>query len=151
MLAAALMTIMLGLEGCRSCSGREKAGGGGRDGDSQIVTGVTDAHNARNSLDVYGDYESVEFDWNGYRVRSIITLSEDGYERGIWTVAGSEYDPLEYEAGLFSWNDEGNTITLEFAMGNNRYFVGENRLITLDDKGRQATDETLIFRMAEAE
>lgn len=142
---AGILLLMVCVAGCRSRNAKTTVGDGSSAAQEPETRGG-DAHNARNSLDVDGLYVGSEFEWNGYSVRRIISLSGEEYERGIWTVEGNEHDPLEFEAGPIVWNEEGNTLTLEFAMGDNRYFVGENILITLDNKGRKTKDESLILK-----
>jgi copper homeostasis protein (lipoprotein) len=44
------------------------------------------------------------------------------------------------EKGLYSWNKEGNTITLNGIKNSpNQYFIGENKLIQLDANGNRIT------------
>lgn len=105
------------------------------------LTGTTQlpADNSRNSLDWEGVYRGVLPCADCEGITTMISLSKNQTYRLTMTHTGNEGRNTTY-SGKFSWNDQGNIITLENAgtMPAN-YLVGENRLIQLDRSGNQIT------------
>lgn len=97
------------------------------------------AHNAQNSLDVDGKYSGMLPTASGEGMDVIIILSGDKYEKTM-TYIGKKKEPFTSK-GTFSWNKEGNTITLSGEDVPNQYFVGENTLTQLDVEGKRITGE----------
>ena len=95
------------------------------------------AHDARNSLDWAGTYRGTLPCADCPGIETIVTLANDGTYR-----TRSRYlersVPVSSEQGRFSWNEGGNTITLDGRQPA-RYFVGENRLIRLAQDGSRIT------------
>ena len=91
-------------------------------------------HNSRNALDWAGVYEGMLpcADCPGIQTR--LSLQQDG--RFELSMRYLERQVAPYvSTGSFSWNADGNTITLEGAGGAAMYRVGEGRLLQLDRDG----------------
>jgi copper homeostasis protein (lipoprotein) len=106
-----------------------------------LNTQVIDHHNARTSLDYVGVYRGILPCADCPGIETIIYLNEnDTYtlstkylERGVKVFENK---------GNYTWNKEGNTITLSnITSGPNMYFVGENTLTQLDMDGNRITGE----------
>jgi copper homeostasis protein (lipoprotein) len=102
---------------------------------------VIDHHNARTSLDYVGVYRGILPCADCPGIETILYLNEnDTYtlstkylERGVKVFENK---------GNYTWNKEGNTITLSnITSGPNMYFVGENTLTQLDMDGNKITGE----------
>lgn len=99
-----------------------------------------------------GDTSKTSLDWDGrYRgvvpcadcegIETAITLSKDGRYILQTRYLGKEASAREV-GGTFSWNAEGNTITLAGVIDRPaQYLVGENVLIQLALNGRRITGE----------
>lgn len=100
-----------------------------------------DDHNALTSLDFMGIYEGLLpcADCEGVQIEIELGVG-NSYVKKL-TFLGSENNEVIENHGAFSWNDEGNTITLEGEDAPNRYFVGENTLIQLDLDGNRISGE----------
>lgn len=96
-------------------------------------------HNSRNTLDWQGSYTGVTpcADCEGIKVT--ILLKDSTYEAS-YLYMGKKEATVEQFSGKFTWNEEGNTITLETAEIPPYYKVGENKLIQLDMEGNLITD-----------
>ena len=150
-LVATVLLIMAGTTGCR---GRRGAAANEGEAAVETIQGLTesavDMHNAHNSLDVDGLYRSSEFTMNGFLVWEGIILDGDSYERAYFPAGEKVQESLRQEAGTVSWIDAGNTITLDSAIEPNGYFVGENKLIPLDRKGRKVeSPERVLMKVEE--
>jgi len=101
-----------------------------------------DSHSANVSLDYWGTYKGVLPcpDCDGIDVEIVL-------EEGNTFVSKSKYigkgdGTIIEEKGSFTWNKEGNTITLAGVKNiPNQYFVGENQLFQLDAEGKRITGE----------
>ncbi len=95
-----------------------------------------DMHNAANALDVIGTYTGTLpcADCEGIETE-IQLLDGNAYDIKM-TYKGKSDKPVEH-AGAYSWNDAGNTITLDGQEAPNKYFVGENVLFKLDMEGKR--------------
>ncbi|MDO6526033.1 copper resistance protein NlpE N-terminal domain-containing protein [Motilimonas sp. 1_MG-2023] len=98
---------------------------------------VVDAANARSSLD-----------WNGV-YRGILPCDDcDGIEVFIELKPNNTYalsrkflgkmGVAVVEAAPFTWNDAGNTITIE---GGTQFFIGENKMWLVDENGERLMDD----------
>lgn len=107
---------------------------------SDIAKNVGDGHNAKNSLDYKGTYkgEIPAADASGIIVS--ITLSDSTYVKTMKYVGKG--DETFEDKGKYTWNEEGNTITLRDVKGEpDMYFVGENTLTMLDMEGKKITGD----------
>lgn len=124
-----------------SCNNKPKEGpadGAVLEG-ADTVTVVADEHNAMNSLDYKGVYKGVLPTASGSGMDVMIELSDSTYNKKILYVGKG--DKAIYTKGAYSWNKEGNTITLEGEDKPNQYFVGENTLTQLDIDGNKIKGE----------
>ncbi|PXV63349.1 putative lipoprotein NlpE involved in copper resistance [Dysgonomonas alginatilytica] len=106
---------------------------------SDTVPVVVDEHNAMNSLDYKGVYKGVLPTASGSGMDVMIELADSTYNKKILYVGKG--DKAFYTKGSYSWNKEGNTITLEGEEKPNQYFVGENTLTQLDIDGNKIKGE----------
>lgn len=107
-----------------------------------------DEHNAVTSLDFMGIYEGVLPCADCEGIQTVIELGVgNSYVKKV-TYLGKENSEVIETQGTFSWNDEGNTITLDSEPAPNQYFVGENVLFHLDiDGNRIAGDLADKYRL----
>ena len=102
---------------------------------------VVDGHNAQNSLDWAGTYQSVQpcADCEGIEV--ILTLNKDQtyIRKSTYLGVKAKNVPATEEKGTFEWDESGLMIQLSASSdaGPNRYRVGENQIIQLDMDGKQ--------------
>lgn len=89
-----------------------------------------DGHNAQNALDYEGTYKGL---LGEAKDTLTIQLKENSFVIMVKDSAGN----IQRTLGKYSWNKEGNTVTLEGAGENNRFFVGENTLLLLDQEGKR--------------
>ncbi|MCF1752899.1 copper resistance protein NlpE [Mariniradius sediminis] len=100
-----------------------------------------DEHNAVTSLDFMGIYEGVLPCADCEGIQTVIELGVgNSYVKKV-TYLGKENSEVIETQGTFSWNDEGNTITLDSEPAPNQYFVGENVLFHLDMDGNRITGD----------
>lgn len=100
-----------------------------------------DEHNAVTSLDFMGTYEGILPCADCEGSQTVIELGVgNSYVKRI-TYLGKENSEVIETQGTFSWNDEGNTITLDSEPAPNQYFVGENVLFHLDMDGNRITGD----------
>lgn len=97
------------------------------------------AHNARNSLDWAGAYRGALPCADCEGIETVVILESDGtYNiQSKYLDKGAE---IFSEQGSFTWNEEGNTVTLEGEQPV-QYFVGENRLTRRALDGSRITGE----------
>ena len=98
-------------------------------------TAVPDpAHNSRNAVDWAGTYEGVTpcADCPGIRMR--LSLEPDG-RFALSTQYLDRQPAAQTVRGPFTWNDAGDTVTLEGEGGGRQFRVGEGRLLLLDRDG----------------
>lgn len=99
------------------------------------ISQAADEHNSRNSLDWDGIYLGVLPCADCPGIQTTIHLNRNGtytFKRKYFSKNDSTYA----HTGTFTWNEAGNTIAL--AAGDRDtvyYFVGENTLIPVDEKG----------------
>lgn len=101
--------------------------------DSTVVQ--VDEHNAKNSLDYIGTYKGNLPCADCESIETTIALNEDSYVKE--TVYKGKSDKVFKETGAYTWNADGNTITLSGSEAPNQYFVGEGVLFHLDADGKR--------------
>lgn len=101
---------------------------------------IDNAHNSKNSLEWYGSYTGVIpcADCPGINIQ--ITLNEDETYQLSYQYIDSKSTPESF-SGKFTWDETGNTITLDIKDIPPYYKVGENKLIQLDMEGNPITGE----------
>ncbi|WPP51367.1 copper resistance protein NlpE N-terminal domain-containing protein [Catalinimonas niigatensis] len=98
-------------------------------------------HNNANALDWSGSYIGTLPCADCAGIETRLTLHEDLSYLIQTTYLGKEDNAFEQE-GSFSWNADGNTITLsKMVDGPRQYFVGENTLTQLDQEGNRITGD----------
>lgn len=97
------------------------------------------AHNARNALDWAGTYRGVLPCADCEGIETVIVLAYDETYSSSSKYLGKSNAPFS-EQGNFTWNEAGNTITLE-SPSPAQYFVGENQLIRLARDGSRITGD----------
>ncbi len=99
-----------------------------------------DMHNARIALDYVGSYSGVLpcADCEGIRTE-VILVDESQFIRKTQYIG--QDDMVFEESGIYTWDEAGNTITLEGADEPNQYFVSENRIFHLDKDGNRIEGE----------
>ena len=98
------------------------------------------AHTSQNSLDWEGTYRGVLPCSDCTGIQSTITLKKDG-TFVLKTKYLGKSDSVFEDSGKFSWNEQGNVVTLTPALKGSptQYFVGEGHLNQLDAKGTEAS------------
>lgn len=100
---------------------------------------VYDTHTAATSLDYKGSYYGVLPCADCEGIETVLTLSDESKYTLIRKYLGKEVKEIKSE-GTFSFNKEGNTISLKNEKNTaNQYFVSENKLTALDVKGNKIT------------
>lgn len=102
---------------------------------SDIAKNMSNEHNAKNSLDIFGTYEGTLPTANGEGMKTVVTLGDGTFTKTI-TYIGKK-DSTSEEKGNYTWDNSGNVITLENSTPPNKYFVGENTLTQLDMDGNK--------------
>ncbi len=97
-----------------------------------------DEHSAQNALDYWGTYSGTLPCADCEGIETEIELRQDNTYTKKATYIGKSNDVLE-SSGTFSWNNEGNSITLLNEDEPNQYFVEENVLFHLDKEGNRIT------------
>jgi len=114
-----------------ACGGNQQTGTSAADG----------AHNSQNALDWDGAYRGIIPCADCPGIQTTVYLNKDLTYRMTMKYLEREGAQLEY-TGKFSWNDKGNTITLESNSNQTtKFFVGENTLTQLDEAGNKITGE----------
>lgn len=101
--------------------------------------GAAGGDNSRNSLDWDGAYRGILPCADCRGIQNTVYLNKDLSYRVKLRYLGKENNDVEY-SGTFTWNTEGNTITLDKAGSNSTptsYLVGENTLTQLDVSGKK--------------
>ncbi|GHT38081.1 copper resistance protein [Bacteroidia bacterium] len=97
-----------------------------------------DSHTSRTSLNYQGVYKGTVPCADCEGIQTVITLGENDFT--LETVYLGKDKTVYKESGVYSWNDDGQRITLEGVKNApNQYFVGENRLYQLDMEGNWIT------------
>ena len=101
---------------------------------------ITDHHTSQNSLSYHGTYQGTVPCASCEGIQTVIILGENDYK--LETVYLGKDSTVYKEAGTYSWNADGQVITLAgIENGPNQYFVGENYLIQLDMDGNKITGD----------
>jgi uncharacterized lipoprotein NlpE involved in copper resistance len=102
---------------------------------------ISDEHNAMNSLDYLGIYKGVLPCADCEGIETIVELgSGNSYSKKITYLGKNNQEVIE-SSGTFTWNEAGNTITLNDEEAPNQYFVGENVLFHLDMEGNRISGD----------
>ncbi|MDF2189867.1 copper resistance protein NlpE N-terminal domain-containing protein [Paraflavitalea sp. CAU 1676] len=129
---------------CDSPTPASKEGPGSTDSAATTTTGnvpaADQAHNSNNSLDWDGIYRGVLPCADCPGIQTTIYLNRDLTYLRRTKYLERPVTPAD-EKGKFTWNAEGNTITLESASGPAKYFVGERTLTQLDLNGAKITGD----------
>ncbi|SNS15560.1 NlpE N-terminal domain-containing protein [Belliella buryatensis] len=107
----------------------------------EIPDDFIDHHTAMTSLDYMGIYKGVLPCADCEGIETIIELgSGNSYVKKVIYLGKGDQKVIE-SGGTFTWNDDGNTITLNEEDAPNMYFVGENVLFHLDLDGNRIEGE----------
>src|SRR5215813_1188796 len=87
-------------------------------------------HNSRNSLDWDGTYEGVLPCADCVGTKTRLTLNPDDSYRLVTQAEGSQ-NAEKSVSGVFTWQPNGNAITLDERGGRQQFSVGEGRLTLL--------------------
>lgn len=99
---------------------------------------VNDDHNAKNSLDYIGMYQGILPCADCEGIETSILLEDDKNYVLKTNYLGKKNSATNEVRGVYSWNEEGNTIILAgIENAPNHYFVGENYLTQLDMEGNK--------------
>ena len=100
---------------------------------------ASDTHTSANSLDWQGTYKGTLPCADCQGIQTELTLNNDNTYVLSTKYLGKD-SISNVENGSFSWNKEGNAITLADAKNKpGQYFVGENRVTQLDMSGNKIT------------
>jgi len=103
----------------------------------KIDSTFSDGHNSSNSLEVEGKYKGILPCADCGGIETEIILNKNRSYVKLTKYLGKHGKVFEVK-GFYSWNNEGNTITLSgISNAPNQYFVGENKLIQLDMEGKR--------------
>jgi len=94
-------------------------------------------HNSRNSLDWAGTYEGVLPCAACQGTTTSLTLNSDGSYRLVTRAQGSQ-NAEKSVSGVFTWQPDGNAISLDERGGRQQFSVGEGRLTLLHPEGGAA-------------
>ncbi|WP_020402151.1 copper resistance protein NlpE [Gracilimonas tropica] len=98
-------------------------------------------HTSQNSLNWSGAYSGILPCASCEGIENALVLHSDGsYSLSLTYLGEDEPNTFETE-GSFSWNEAGNTITLENEEVPNQYFVGENYIAKLDANGERISGD----------
>lgn len=99
---------------------------------------VNDDHNAKNSLDYIGMYQGILPCADCEGIETSILLEDDKNYVLKTNYLGKKNSATNEVRGVYSWNEEGNTIILAgIENAPNRFFVGENYITQLDMDGNK--------------
>lgn len=139
-LLIAVTVVTFALSACGNKNKLTKEDESSVDEFTRIAQQVKNEHNAQNSLDYVGTYSGKLPTASGEGMNVTIVLgNDDSYTKTIEYI--DKKDRKFDEKGKYSWNEAGNTVTLNGAERPNQYFVGENTLTQLDIEGKRITGE----------
>ena len=99
-------------------------------------TTTIDSHTSEIALDWIGVYEGTIPCADCEGIETMIELKEDNYYISHYKYLGKQGDNNEFtNEGPFTWNDDGNSISLQAEGEPTQYKVGENNLILLNADG----------------
>ena len=132
-LLLSVITLMIGMSACKPTQNTN----------TTEETTATISDNSQNALDWEGTYSGTIpcDDCIGIGVQ--IDLKNDNVYNMTLTYKGKEVEPINL-SGAFSWNKEGNTITLAKSDYPSQLSVGENQLFVLDKDGKKITVEEIV-------
>ena len=132
-LLVSIITLAIGMTACKPTQNAK----------TDEDTAVTIGDNSQNSLDWEGTYSGVIpcVDCDGIGVQ--VNLKNDNTYNMTLTYRGKGVEPTNL-SGAFSWNKEGNTITLAKSDYPSQLFVGENQLFVLDKDGKKIMVEGIV-------
>lgn len=139
-----LLTLLTLLISFAACSTTQESAAAEEAAASESSAETADpAHNARNALGYYGSYEGMLpcASCEGIEIRLTLYPQRQYHMETVYTGRSEEVIVNE---GQFSWNEAGNTITLEGIESEERaaqFFVAENRLMQLDSDGERITGD----------
>ena len=108
---------------------------------SDTLISVSVVDNSMNSLDWQGTYSGTVPCADCAGIETSLTLKGDNSFSLKTNYIGKPGSASE-EKGNFSWNNEGNTISLSGITNKpNQYFVGENKIIQLDLSGNRISGD----------
>ncbi|MDP2158902.1 MAG: copper resistance protein NlpE N-terminal domain-containing protein [Flavobacterium sp.] len=129
---AALVVVMC------SCAKKEKAQDITEEVTDSLEVVAPDMHTANISLDYMGYYSGVTPCADCEGIETSISLEDEKNYVLKTKYLGKKETKVNEQRGLYTWNDTGNTITLEgIENGPTQYFVGENTLTQLDLEGNK--------------
>lgn len=102
------------------------------------VTNPTPGDTSQNSLDYDGIYRGTIPCADCEGIKATVYLMRNNTFKTVYEYLGRDVKPFE-TSGTFTWNEEGNTVTLKSANDATSYFVGENTLTQLDQDGKKMT------------
>ncbi|WP_103663678.1 copper resistance protein NlpE [Gracilimonas amylolytica] len=109
--------------------------------DPEVPQAIPDDHTSQNALDWYGSYSGLLPCASCEGIKTTLVLNANGsYSLTLNYLGESEPNTFETQ-GSFSWNEAGNTITLENKEAPNQYYVGENYIAKLDMEGNRVTGD----------
>lgn len=101
-----------------------------------------DSHTSEIALDWLGVYVGILPCADCEGIETMIELKEDNYYISHYKYLGKPGVENEFSnEGPFTWNDDGNSISLQAEGAPTQYKVGENYLILLDDNGEVNTGD----------
>ena len=104
---------------------------------SQQKTTEPDSHTSKVALDVAGTYRGTLPCADCEGIKTTIVLSPDNtFTSRSEYLSNKGTDKFETE-GKYTWNEDGNTITLKDEKNAIQYLVGENTLTQLDQNGKK--------------
>ena len=98
---------------------------------------IVDGHNARNALDYAGIYTGILPCADCAGIEIWIEITYESTYRKKTRYLGKDDSTVYQSEGSFTWDEAGNTITLQGVEAPNKYFVSENYLIHLDLEGKR--------------
>lgn len=105
-----------------------------------------DAHTSQMALDWAGVYEGTMPCADCEGIETVIELKSDLTYVAKYTYLGKlEGENVFKNEGSFTWNDDGNSISLLAEGEPTQYKVGENQIILLDRDGKVNTGELTDF------
>lgn len=105
---------------------------------SATANNLDPAHSAQNSLDYDGIYRGTIPCADCEGIKATVYLMRNNTFKTVYEYVGKVVEPFE-STGKFTWNKEGNTVTLTSGNDKTSYFVGKNTLTQLDQNGKKMT------------
>ena len=123
-----LIFITIFITGISACNSQKK----------QSKSSVLQSDNSKISLDWNGTYRGILpcADCPGIKTQLVLNSDMTYKLKTSYLERGTGIE----EEGKFSWNKNGNIITLD-GYGHQKYLVGENRLFSLDGDGNKITGD----------